>query len=163
MTRGRKQKSLSRLFLLAGNYPQGKREKPREDLVLKREARRMEWKESMHLLEINVGKTLPFPSPFFSNCSDAQKAPFHPPAIKSTWLSPIPSPNSLRHKISGFECSKSEYIGMNKGGSRKCGKNGSAHSLTIELSSMVSKLMTVTWKSTSVALPEKIRMNNFEL
>lgn len=52
---------------------------------------------------------------------------------------------------------------MNKGGSRKCGKNGSAHSLTIELSSMVSKLMTVTWKSTSVALPEKIRMNNFEL
>ncbi len=52
---------------------------------------------------------------------------------------------------------------MNKGGSRKCGKNGSAHSLTIELSSMVSKLMTVTWKSTSVALPEKLRVNNFEL
>ena len=28
--------------------------------------------------------------------------------------------------------------------------------LTIELSSMVSKLMTVTWKRTSVALPEII-------
>ena len=53
---------------------------------------------------------------------------------------------------------------MNKRGSRKRdGENGSAHSLTIELSSMVSKLMTVTWKSTSVALPEKLRVNNFEL